>query len=516
MDTRKMIVPAPTRAEGGAIVSLTGIVKRFGGIRALNEADISLRAGEVHALVGENGAGKSTFARILAGVEKPDAGALLIDGQSTRLTNPLDAQRLGFVIVPQELDLFPHLTVAENMVIGNLRYAEKWQVRLRLAEAFCRPFLEQVGLGCDAGAPVVALSVAQQQLLVIARALSMNVRLLIMDEPTSALPEDAAERLFGVIAALKARGVAIIYVSHKMREIFRLSDRITVLRDGRTIGTRCTAETTSGEIIGMMVGRSRQQANRTARTIAGPVLLQVSHLTTRKLGAVSFELRSGEVLGIAGLVGAGRSSLGAALFGLDPIVSGVLRLSGELFKPANPADAMARGLGLLPEDRKLQGLMMQMGVRENVSLSGLSLIARKGFIRRSQEAECIAALTERLQLKSPSLDNFVSTLSGGNQQKALLARILMVDPQVFFLDDPARGIDVSAKEHIYRLIDELAAQGKAIILVSSELSELFRCTDRILVLSQGRLAALVPTRATTPEAIMAAATGAGAPLESAS
>jgi ABC-type sugar transport system ATPase subunit len=495
-----------------SVVALKGIVKRFGGIRALQEASIAVRAGEVHALVGENGAGKSTLAKTLAGILQPEAGSLVVNGETTKLTSPLDAQRRGIGMIPQELDLFTHLSVAENMVLGNLNFSEKWQSGLRRAEGFCRPFLEQVGLNCDANTLVASLSVAQQQLLLIARALSMNVRLLIMDEPTSALPEDAAERLFSVFAALKARGVAIVYVSHKMREIFRLSDRITVLRDGATIGTRSTANTTPEEIIGMMIGRGERPAER-ARSPAGSVLLQVSKLTTRKLRAVSFEVRAGEVLGIAGLVGAGRSSLGAALFGLEPIASGLLRLSGEVYRPKNPSDALARGLGLLPEDRKLQGLMMQMGVRENASLSSLPLIERMGFIRRSREAMRVGAITKRLRVKAASMETPVSTLSGGNQQKALLARLLMVDPQVLFLDDPARGIDVGAKEDIYRLIDDLTAQGKAIILVSSELPELFRCTDRIMVLSQGRLAALSATHATTPQAIMAAATGVGAPLD---
>jgi ABC-type sugar transport system ATPase subunit len=496
-----------------ALVTVKDVDKRYGGVKALSGASLELRAGEVHVLVGENGAGKSTLARVLAGIVHPDAGTLAIDGEIIRLRTPLDAQKRGIGMIHQELDLFAHLTVAENMVIGNLHFPEMCYVSLRRAAIFCRPFLEQVGLHCEAGALVASLSVAQQQLLAIARSLSMNVRVLIMDEPTSALPEEAAGRLFGVIAALKARGVAVVYVSHKMPEIFRLSDRITVLRDGRTIGTRDTAKTASPEIVAMMVGRSQAVVTRAPHKAAGPALLKASHLTTRKLRDVSFEARAGEVLGLAGLVGAGRSSIGAALFGLDPIVSGSLRLAGELFKPRSPADSMRRGLNLLPEDRKLQGLMMQMGVRENVSLSSLSVVGRAGFIRKSQEAARTAALTRRLHLKSAALDRAVSTLSGGNQQKTVLARVLMVDPQVLFLDDPARGIDVGAKEDIYRLIDEFAAQGKAIILVSSELAELFRCADRILVLNQGRVAALHTTQETSPEAIMAAATGLVAPLK---
>jgi ABC-type sugar transport system ATPase subunit len=495
------------------LASIKEIYKRYAGVMALNGASLELRGGEVHVLVGENGAGKSTLARVLAGIVHPDTGTLALDGEIIRLRTPLDAQKRGIGMIHQELDLFPHLTVMENMVIGNLHFPEGWRASLRRADSFCRPFLEQVGLRCDANALVATLSVAQQQLLAIARALSMDVRILIMDEPTSALPEDAAERLFRVIAALKAGGVAIVYVSHKMPEIFRLSDRITVLRDGRTIGTRNTGETTPPEIIAMMVGRSQANVTRVPRAANGPVLLKASHVTTRKLRDVSFEVRAGEVLGLAGLVGAGRSSVGAALFGIDPIVSGSLCLTGELFTPQNPADAMRRGLNLLPEDRKLQGLMMQMSVRENVSLSSLSAMKTGGFIRRSQEAQRTSALTRRLRLKSAAPGAAVSTLSGGNQQKTLLARVLMVGPTIVFLDDPARGIDVGAKEDIYRLIDELAAQGKAIILVSSELAELFRCADRILVLNQGRIAALCAAHEASPEIVMAAAAGLVAPVK---
>jgi ABC-type sugar transport system ATPase subunit len=482
------------------------IVKHFGGIAALGAARFELAAGEVHALMGENGAGKSTLARICAGSLRPDAGRIELDGREVVLADPLDAQRLGIGIIYQELDLFPHLTVGENLVIGNLNFAEGSFARPKAIAEFCRPFLAQVGLAVDCAAWVSSLSIAQQQLLAIARALSMNCRILFMDEPTSALSEDAAERLFDVIALLKAKGVAIVYVSHKMDEIFRLCDRITVLRDGKTIGTRATASTDRAELIRMMVGRDLESAGRPIRPTDQAVTLAVENLTTSKLKNVSFELHRGEVLGIAGLVGAGRSELGAALFGIDPIHHGRLLLKGQKFHPSSPSYAQRRGMGLVPEDRKFQGLMLQMSVKENATLSVLSRVSHWGLLSARQEKNLFDPAAQRLRLKAASPDLAVGKLSGGNQQKALLARAIFADPDILFLDDPARGIDVAAKEDIYRLIHELAASGKSILLASSELPELMRCADRILVLKEGRVTGMFRASDATQEAIMAAAT----------
>jgi ABC-type sugar transport system ATPase subunit len=482
------------------------IDKHFGGIAALSAARFELAAGEVHALMGENGAGKSTLARICAGSHRPDSGRIVLQGREVALGHPLDAQRLGIGIIYQELDLFPHLTVGENLVIGNLNFVEGALARPKAIAEFSRPFLAQVGLNLDCATWVSALSIAQQQLLAIARALSMNCRILFMDEPTSALSEGAAERLFEVIARLKTKGVAIVYVSHKMDEIFRLCDRVTVLRDGKTIGTRVTAQTDRAELIRMMVGRDLDSAARARKSVGQTVALAVENLTTRKLKNVSFELRQGEVLGIAGLVGAGRSELGAALFGLDIIQHGRILLKGQEFRPANPAEAQRQGVGLVPEDRKLQGLMLQMSVKENATLSVLQRVSRWGFLRAAQESNLFAPAAQRLRLKAASPDLAAGALSGGNQQKALLARAIFADPEILFLDDPARGIDVAAKEDIYRLIQELTASGKSILLASSELPELMRCADRILVLKEGRVTGLFKTEGVTQETIMAAAT----------
>jgi len=490
-------------------LEVVGITKRYGGVYALKGANFALRAGEVHALMGENGAGKSTLARIVAGSTRADNGTISLHGAPVEIASPLDAQRLGIGIIYQELDLFPNLTAGENMVIGNLHFPESPVVNFRRIEQFCRPFLEQVGLDCGIRQTAGSMSIGQRQMLAIARALSMDARIIVMDEPTSSLFDDAAERLFGLIAALKQRGVSVVYVSHKMDEIFRVCDRATVLRDGETIGTVDLAASRVDELIRMMVGRELEIVSRTSRRAAGEVALEADRLTTGKLRDVSFTLRRGEVLGVAGLVGSGRSELGAALFGIDRIASGTLLLGEVAFTPGSPREAMSAGVGLLPEDRRLQGLMMGMSVRENATLSVLPQLSRAGWIDSTRETAEVAPAARQLALACPSLEAPVSQLSGGNQQKVLLTRWLLLHPQVLFLDDPTRGIDVGAKQDIYRLIGELAAEGKAIILVSSELPELLRCCDRILVLNEGRAAALYDADEATQETIMSAATTAG-------
>jgi ABC-type sugar transport system ATPase subunit len=479
--------------------------KRFGATVALDSAQFELLPGEVHALLGENGAGKSTLARIFAGSMRPDHGQIWLNGRPVSINHPLEAQRLGIGIIHQELDLFPHLTIGENLVIGNLRFVERGYSDRKRIQAFCQPFLRQVGLTLDPRSLLAELSIAQQQLVAIARAISMDCGVVIMDEPSSALTQDAADRLFEVIVSLRAQGTSIIYVSHKMDEIFRLCDRATVLRDGKTIGTREIAATNPAELIQMMVGRTIDVAQRPPRNSSSQIALSAANLTTRKLKNVSFELRRGEVLGVAGLLGAGRSELGATLIGLSPILGGSLQLMGTAFKPRNPSHARHQGLGLVPEDRNAQGLMMHMSVQENSTLAVLPRLSHWGFLRASREADLFAATAARLRLRPASSAVPMATLSGGNQQKTLLARWLIVDPQVLFLDDPARGIDVAAKEDIYQLIDELAAAGKSILLASSELTELLRCSDRILVLNAGRVAGLFAGGEATQGAIMAAA-----------
>jgi ABC-type sugar transport system ATPase subunit len=466
------------------VLEAENVAKHYGGVCALRGARFSLRAGEAHALIGENGAGKSTLARILAGATAADRADISVAGERVHIGHPRDAQRLGIGIIHQELDLFPSLTAGENMAIGNLCFPGG------NIDRFCRPFFQQVGLDCASGAAVESLSIAQRQLLAIARALSMNARILLMDEPTSSLPAASVERLFGVIAELKQRGVAIVYVSHKMDEIFRVCERVTVLRDGETVATLDAAATTPAEIVRLMVGREVDLSARPRRAPSAEVALTVEGLRTRKLAGVSFELRRGEVLGVAGLVGAGRSSLGAALAGLEPVLGGSVR--------GGP-------VALLPEDRGEQGLMPGMSVVENGTMAVLDRVQRFGFLRRGEELRLLEPAARRLAIRCASLDAPVSTLSGGNQQKVLFARWLLRNPEVLFLDDPTRGIDVAAKQDIYRAIDELAAAGKGLLLVSSELPELLRCCDRVLVLANGRQTAILDAADATQETIMHAA-----------
>ena len=486
-------MPAFLRAEN--------IVKRYGGVHALSEVSVSFNHGEVHALLGENGAGKSTLGKILAGAIVADGGRILLDDRPVVIANPLDAQRLGISIILQELDLFPHLTIAENIVIGNLNYRDKLIVRHASMDRFCRPFLDQVGLDIHSNRLLRSLPIGKMQQVAIARALSMNVRLIVMDESTSSLTDEAVAQLFELIRKLKASGVTIAYVSHKLDEVFEICDRATVLRDGRFVATHDINEIQPRDLIRLMVGREiSQQHDRSSEP--GDTLLCVKGLRTHRINRISFELRKGEVLGIAGLVGAGRTGLGAALFGLDRIVGGTIELNGKPFRAHHPRGAMRQGIGLLPEDRKLEGLMMQMGVDENASLSVLRRLSRWTFVRRRRERKATNRIYEETALKASSYKAAVSTLSGGNQQKVLLARWLLVNPDVLFLDDPTRGVDVGAKQDIYGIIERLASQGKGILLVSSELPELLRCCDRLMVLQDGEQRGIVNVAETTQEEIM--------------
>ena len=493
------------------LLRVQNITKRFEATVALDNVSLSFEAGEVHALVGENGAGKSTLGKVMAGAITPDSGQIFLNGAPVHLRNTLQAQRFGIGIIFQELDLFPNLTVAENIVIGNLAAERGVFVDASAMDRFCAPLLGQVGLSCSPRRELRDLSLAQMQLVAIARALGRNARVIIMDEPTSSLSEDGVETLFQLIRALQNSGTAIVYVSHKMDEILRIASRISVLRDGRLIGTRAASETSAGEIITMMAGRELQESARHAAESSRDVLLRVQSLSTLKLENISFDLHAGEVLGIAGLVGSGRSALGKALFGIDPILGGSLEIRGQRFHPESPAGALRHGLGLVPEDRKTEGLMMQMSAVENSTLDVLDDLQAFGMIRRGAERQRAAGTLSRLRLNPSSWQATVGTLSGGNQQKVLLSRWLLADAQVLFLDDPARGIDIGAKHDIYEVLDQLAAAGKGILLVSSELPELLRCSDRILVLRDGKSQGILDRKEATEARILAlATTGSGA------
>jgi ABC-type sugar transport system ATPase subunit len=482
------------------------LFKHFGGVQALKDVGVEIAAGEVHALLGENGAGKSTLGKILAGVYPPEAGKIYWDDKPVQLTSPIEAQRLGISIIFQEIDLFSNLTVEENIVVRNLNFQESLFDNSRRRAQFCRPFLEKVRLGNIPGNRLLSeLSTGEMQLVAIARALSLNTRVIVMDESTSSLTDDAVHNLFGLIHELKANGVAIIYVSHKMDEIFRIADRVTVLRDGEWVGTKKISETTIADLIKMMVGRYIDQSLRSPSHYTAEEMLRVEKLHTPKLKDVSFILHRGEVLGIAGLVGSGRTEIGAALYGLDAIQRGEIALKGKPYQPYSPRRSIEEGFGLLPEDRKLSGLMMQMGVYENMSLAALNRLSSYGWINVTYELSQCAQVAARTLLKAASPHYRVDSLSGGNQQKVLLGRWVLVDPDVIFLDDPTRGVDVGAKEDIYGIIENLAASGKAVMMTSSELPELLRCCDRIMVMHEGRCAGIVDACEATQEQIMALA-----------
>lgn len=488
------------------VLEARNISKRFQGTQALCKVSFSLDRGEVHALMGENGAGKSTLAKILAGVVIADEGELFVSGESVVIDHPLRAQALGIGIVFQELDLFPHLTIAENLAIANPAAREKVIVRKRNLSAWCSPFLAQVRLDVPPNTLLRNLAIGQIQRVAIARALSLNSRVLLLDEPTSSLTEDGVQSLFELIAQLKGDGVSFVYVSHKMAEVRQIADRVTVLRDGRLVGTRNASDLTSEELITMMVGRKLDRHQRSDRGCRPNVVLDVRNLATAFLSNINFTLRAGEVLGVAGLVGAGRSELGATLFGLRKPTSGHIQFNGHPFSPNSPAQAIREGMCLLPEDRRWQGIFPKMSVRENASIVVLS---RWGSGRFRKEAQRVAEFQKKLAVSS-SPDVRIASLSGGNQQKIILARWLLAEPVVLFLDDATRGIDVAAKEQIYTIIDELACSGKGVILVSSELPELWRCCDRILVLREGRQAGIVTTADSSQEEVLRLATGTAA------
>jgi ABC-type sugar transport system ATPase subunit len=491
------------------IFTIANLEKHFGGIHALRDVSFSIERGEICALMGENGAGKSTLGKVITGVLQSDSGKMIFDGRIHDPKSSLEAQRDGISIIFQELDLFPHQSIAQNLVIGNLKLLpdQRGLISDRRLERTSRPWLEKVGLDAPPSLPLNQLSIAQVQLVSIARALSMESRLIVMDEPTSAITSEAVEKLFSLVRALKEDGVTIVFISHKMDEIFRIADSIVVMRDGLYIGTRRRSETNPGEIVSMMVGREIRARSRQKSWRRDEVSLSFAAVRTKKLKDVSFELHTGEVLGVAGLVGAGRTELGSALFGIDQLRGGSISLRGRRIGDFSPRASIERGIGLIPEDRKLEGLLIQQSVRDNVALAVVERNQVLGFMKRRQIGSLVKSVFEWTNLKAASPEACINTLSGGNQQKALVGRWLLVGSDILFLDDPTRGVDIGAKEDIYQLINALAEKGKSLLFVSSELPELLRCADRILVLCRGELVGILDAEKTDQEEIMRLAMG---------
>ncbi len=469
-----------------ASVAFERVTKRFPGVHALDAVSFEIATGHCHALVGENGAGKSTIGKILAGVYTADDGRILHDGRPVHPKDPLEARRLGVAMVHQELAFCPNLSVAENLCLGDFPARAGWVDR-GAVKARAQELLAEIGCDLDVGQPMSCLSTGQEQLVQIASALGTNARVVIMDEPTSSLSAGESEHLFTLLAELKRRGITVIYVSHRMEEIFRLCDSLTVLRDGRHVATGPVSATNPGEVVRQMVGRElAAETHRHMDQTLGEPLLRVENLSSPgKFENIHFELRAGEILGMAGLIGAGRSEVAQAIFGLDPEATGRVWVAGEELELGSVRESLDAGIGLLPEDRKRQGLVLGMNCRENSSLAALDRFSTAGFVNRSQERRAVETYSNRLRVKTPSLEAAVAGLSGGNQQKLALAKWLMRECRILMVDEPTRGVDVGAKAEIHRLLDELACQGMGILLISSELPEVMSLSRRLLVLREG-------------------------------
>ena len=494
--------------EPAPILLMRDITKDFPGVRALDRVTFEARAGEVHALVGENGAGKTTLMKILAGALPADSGEIVLEGRPAHITSPLRAQELGIGMIYQDFNLVPYLTVAENIFLGREPRRALWLVDrgrlLRDAEAI----LQRLGVPLDPRRPVNQLSVAQQQMVEIAKAVSSDAKTIAMDEPSATLTENELRHLFALIRSLRDAGHSVIYISHRLEEIFEIADRVTVLRDGRHIATRGIAEVDTGQVIHMMVGRPLTAKIPKQAAAVGDEVLRVEGLSGGPVREVSFSVRAGEIVGLTGLVGAGRSEVARLVFGADPKRAGRILLDGAPVNLASPAAAIAHGIGFVTEDRKRQGLVLGLPVRENVTLAELERLSALGFVRRDLERAEVRRVVDRLRIRTPSIEQLVRNLSGGNQQKVALAKWLLTRSRVLFFDEPTRGIDVGAKVEIYQIMNDLARRGVAMVMITSELPEALGMSDRLLVMREGRLVAELARAQATQEIIMAYATGA--------
>lgn len=487
------------------ILSLSEITRSFPGVKALAGVNLELRPGEVHSLMGENGAGKSTLMRVIGGILPPDSGSMTLRGQPYSPRSPRDSKQAGIAFIQQELTLVPELSVAENLLLGRMPHRFGWLDRQELHKR-AQAALDFLEIELPLDAPARTLNVGQGQMLEIARALQDQADVLIMDEPTAALSQKEAEHLFAAIRRLRTQGSAIIYISHRMEEVYELSDRLSVLRDGATTGTWAMADITPQQVVAQMVGREMEENVEVARPPAGDPVLEVRGLTRAPLVQdVSFRVCAGEVVGLAGLVGAGRTEIARIIAGADCCQSGEIRLNGQAVRLSSPADAIARGVGLVPEDRKHQGLVLGMSVQDNISFAVLRSLSKMGLLQTGPCQQLADRYIRELRIRTPSREQGVGTLSGGNQQKVVMGKWLARDCQLLILDEPTRGVDVGAKAEIYRLIEDQVAAGKAVLLISSELPELLRLSTRVLVISGGRMVAEYTREEATPEKILASA-----------
>jgi rhamnose transport system ATP-binding protein len=502
---------APGRSAPPTL-ALVNVSKSFGAVRALQGVTLELHAGEVHALAGENGAGKSTVVKTFAGVHRPDAGEVRVDGEAVAFGGPADAQAAGVAVIYQEPTLFPDLSVAENIFMGRQPRGALGRIDRRAMHAEAARLFARLGVALDPQQPARGLSIADQQVVEIAKAISRDARVLIMDEPTAALTGQEVARLFTVTRTLQEHGCAVLFISHRLEEIFELCQRVTTLRDGTYVGTDRTADITADDLVRRMVGRDLDALYPKQDVTPGEVALKVSRLTRE--GAftdISFEVRRGEIVALAGLVGAGRSEVARAIFGVDRWDAGDVEVGGRRLPAGSPTAAMSAGLALVPEDRRQQGLVMDMSIERNMGLTQLRTLRREtgrgGLISRRVERNRAADWGLRLQLKYSRLTDAVGVLSGGNQQKVVLAKWLATEPAVLIVDEPTRGIDVGTKAEVHRLLSELAAQDLAVLMISSDLPEVIGMADRVLVMHEGRLTAEIARADATEESVMAAATG---------
>ncbi len=488
------------------VLEMQNIRKAFPGVRVLDDVSLTVRPGEVHALMGENGAGKSTLMKILAGALQADAGQILLGGQVVHIATPQQAMELGIGIIYQELNLAPHLSVAENIFLGREpRLFPGWVDGAKMRRE-AQALMENLGMRLDVRAPVGGLTIAQRQMVEIAKATSRKARVLAMDEPSATLTAHELENLWRLIRQLQAQGIGIIYISHRMDEVFQIADTVTVLRDGRIVGSSPIGEISRDDVLRQMVGRSLDESFPKEHAPLGKPVLEVTGLSRRGvLENISFNVHAGEVVALAGLVGSGRTEIARCLFGADPWSAGEMKLNGVPFQPKSPHDAIAAGIGFVTEDRKEQGVVLSLTVRENISLASLNRVARLGFVQKSAENAKARESVQRLRVRTPSVEQRVGNLSGGNQQKVILAKWLQIPLKLLILDEPTRGIDVGAKREIYQIMNELAARGVAILMISSELPEVLGMADRIVVMRDGRVAGALDRAEATQEKVGALA-----------
>ncbi|WFE13790.1 sugar ABC transporter ATP-binding protein [Bacillus atrophaeus] len=489
-------------------IDMNDIHKAFGKNQVLSGVSFNLKPGEVHALMGENGAGKSTLMNLLTGLHGLDKGSIRINGKETYFSNPKEAEQNGIAFIHQELNIWPEMTVLENLFIGKEMTSKLGILNTKKMKALAKKQFEKLSVSLSLDQEAEKCSVGQQQMIEIAKALMTKAEVIIMDEPTAALTEREINKLFEVIASLKKDGVSIVYISHRMEEIFSICDRITIMRDGKTVDTTNISETSFDEVVKKMVGRELTDRYPQRRPELGDIVLEVRDASKKgSFEHVSFHVRSGEIVGVSGLMGAGRTEIMRALFGIDRLDSGEIWLAGKKTNIKNPNDAVKKGLGFITENRKDEGLLLDTSIRENIALPSLTSFSPKGVIDQKREASFVELLINRLTIKTASPETHARNLSGGNQQKVVIAKWIGIGPKVLILDEPTRGVDVGAKREIYTLMNELTDRGVAIIMVSSELPEIIGMSDRIIVVHEGKISGEVASREATQERIMTLATG---------